>query len=281
MSHVLWLVKFDKYEAELTSAKNGYIPQKAYNFYSKFQELINNDNNVSLMYIATNGPYVMDRKETNLPRKDWNMTIITKHVNTNKDTISSTIKQFQSSVSFNKLKKAFNITNIYNICMNMKEDRMSFLASNKIRNKILSRSPKYPYPSASYQWFSNTDLTKIKQAMKFVKYKNIPFLMLNLMQIIDEKEDKIYSRKAGPLVWGVGGRIPIIGDASCIDNNYWTEVLLVYYPSTEAFWTMWTSKNYLDIVDHKTNSTKDVFLQMTIPIYCHPKWITHKNASKL
>ena len=277
MSHALWLVKFDEYPLELSQSKR-YIPQKGYNFFSKFKDIINPRDDISLVYIASNGPYVMDRTETDLPLKDWNMTIITKH---DTNDISTSIQTFQQSEAFTQIKQEFGITNMYNIPLTMKEDRIKVLSSNDITKKILSRSPKYPYPTAAYQWIGKQNIENLKQVIKFVQYQNTPFLMLNLMQIVNKREDDIYARFAGPLVWGVGGRIPIIGDATCIKDNPWTEALLVYYPSTEAFWTFWTSKNYFEISHHKDESTKDVFLQMTIPIYCHPKYAYANIPSKL
>eukprot|EP01084_Bolivina_argentea_P165914 288152_1 len=278
MTDVLWLVKFDKYDLNSTSLSNPYIPRKCYDFYSKFKACIQQKNDISLIYFAGNGPYIMDRPQTDLPRKDWNVTIITKH---DTDNISIAFKAFIKSKDFNALKQEFGITNIYNIYFQMDEKRIQFLKSPKIANKILSRAPSYPYTKSSQFDSQNKNNKAINNFVRFIRMYNKPFLMLNLMQIIDEKEDQIYSRKCGPLIWGLSGNIPIIGNAKKIENYYWTELLLVHYPSPSAFWNMWTSEHYMKIGHHKRNSTKDVFLQVTIPIYCDPKYLSVEKQSKL
>merc|ERR1712130_313205 len=112
---------------------------------------------------------------------------------------------------------------------------IKLLLSPQIRGKILSRSPPSPYATSSYEWLSKDENAKtMDQCIPFVKMKNAPFLMLNLMQIVDDKLDKLYSKKAGPLIWGIGGSIPMVGDAKCVQNNLWTELVLVYYPNTAA-----------------------------------------------
>ena len=79
------------------------------------------NNDVSLIYFASTGPYVMSREVTNLPTKDWSMTIITEH---NTNNISMAITDFQNSKEFEKLKKEFAIECIYNICFKMNDERI-------------------------------------------------------------------------------------------------------------------------------------------------------------
>eukprot|EP01084_Bolivina_argentea_P307954 532364_1 len=279
MTHVLWLLKFDEYSCAKNPSTNRYIPQKAFDFLARFNSLNNNDN-ITLIYLASNGPWLIERKESDLPVKNWDMTMITKHNANNNDSLLKSLEQFKNSQDFNKMKNEFNIQIIYNVCFKMDEQALNFL--DKHYDKIKSLAPPYPYPSMTYEWLAHNDnIKQINQYIKLLKYIDEPFVMLNLMQIIDEKSDKFYSRKVTPLVNGVGSRALILGDAKCMDDSYWTKILMVTFPNTKKYWNLWTSKYYLPIAKLKLKSTKDILLQMTMPIYCDPKYAEGKLRSKL
>eukprot|EP01084_Bolivina_argentea_P307953 532359_1 len=282
MTHVLWLLKFEQYSGTKISPKSRYIPQKGFDFLERFNTLIEsyNDYNITLIYLGSNGPYLIGREQTDLPTKEWDMTMITKHDANNNESLTISLDQFKNSKNFNKMKNEFGIEIIYNVCFKMDNQALKFL--DKHYDKIKSLAPSYPYPSLAYEWLANNDnIKQINQYIKLLKYIDEPFVMLNLMQIIDEKSDKFYSRKVTPLVNGTGARALIIGDAKCMDNHYWTQILMVMFPNTKRYWNLWTSKYYLPIAKLKLKSTKDILLQMTMPIYCDPKYAEGKLRSKL
>ena len=124
---------------------------------------------------------------------------------------------------------------------------------------------------------SNPDDTQSIKLRKFISIKDQPFLMLNLMQITDESQDKKYASNVVPLLHAVGGRARIIGTS----QKYWKQVVFVYYPSTKALWDMTTSTNYTSgMFEMKEKSLKDTLILPTIPIYCHEKFM-HGNMRNI
>eukprot|EP01084_Bolivina_argentea_P063806 116411_1 len=267
---LLWLLKFNVYDSTQKSKSNRYIPQKGYDFLSKFHEFAV-VKNIELIYCGRNGPFVMNTKQTDVPIFDWDMTIVTSNHNN-----SSSSEQLKQSKAFIKLKQEFGISKVYNVSYRIDE---SNTAKTEIPNMHTVKIPKRPYPSMSYEWLANSPNEAVDRFVKLCKIKNQPFMMLNLMQIVNKKQDEIYHSKVMPLLYGVGGRPGITGQT----NDYWTQVLLVYYPNTKAFWEMVTSYHYVGkgLFKYKYISTKDVFCQMTIPLYCDPRYACNNVPSKL
>ncbi len=259
----LWLFKFGTYSKTKKSRTNRYIPQKGFDFLSQFRQFISTKS-IELIYCGSNGPIIMSRPEnkTAIPTKQFDLTIVTKVKSNN----PSSIDQVKQSKDFLKLKQQFGIDIVYTIHFNINDSTSDH---GQILPTLKSKIPSRPYPSGSYEWLANNpDKESINEVIKLCKIKNQPFMMLNLMQIVNEKEDKIYASKVMPLAYGIGGRAAIIGDT----KDYWTQIVLMYYPNSKGFWEMITSFYYLPTFIHKHRSTKDVFVQMTIPLYCHPKY---------
>ena len=99
---------------------------------------------------------------------------------------------------------------------------------------------------------------------------NSPIIMVNLLKFKPgggkESYDK-YSAVAGRLVKKIGGRIiyygkyhlPVIGDGD------WDEVLLVEYPSKEAFLKMIGMEEYQAAVHYRSEALADSRLWATTP----------------
>ena len=180
----LWLLKFTEYASSPKSISNKYVPQKAYDFVSAFRELIVSQN-LDLIYCGSNGPCIMRREHTSVPAKHFDLTLVTQSKLGN-DRMS--IDELKQSASFFAMKERFGVAIVYNVSFTMNaelEDKLSAMTKSKL--------PSTPYPDASYEWISgNPDKKAMDEIIKLLKIKNQPFLMLNLMQIVDEKEDEIY-----------------------------------------------------------------------------------------
>ncbi|MFZ2309350.1 MAG: DUF1330 domain-containing protein [Rhodoferax sp.] len=70
-----------------------------------------------------------------------------------------------------------------------------------------------------------------------------------------------YSKAVAPLLARVGGRVQWFADAHhaliAPPGESWDEVLLVEYPSREAFVSMIQSQDYAAIVHHRTAALRD------------------------
>jgi uncharacterized protein (DUF1330 family) len=79
-----------------------------------------------------------------------------------------------------------------------------------------------------------------------------------------------YSRQVLPLLDAVGGKLLWLGRAHAAliapAGEEWDEVLLVQYPSKEAFMEMIGSAEYRAIVHHRTAALTDSRLVATLPV---------------
>lgn len=111
--------------------------------------------------------------------------------------------------------------------------------------------------------------------------RGVPIVMLNMLNFRDaadyldggppatgEQAYAKYRAEASKLVAKVGGAPVWSGDAKAAviapDNEHWDEVLLVRYPSLEAFFSMINSEAYQAIVFHRTAALEDSRLIATV-----------------
>lgn len=117
-----------------------------------------------------------------------------------------------------------------------------------------------------------------KQLFERVPAKG-PIVMLNLLAFRDQAADGArtgrqaygaYSVAVQPLLAAAGARVQWIGDAHhaliAPSGETWDEVLLVEYPSRDAFAAMIQSPAYAAIVHHRTAALRDSRL-----IACTPR----------
>ncbi len=99
-----------------------------------------------------------------------------------------------------------------------------------------------------------------------------PIVMVNLLKFKGAEGLESYiNYGAGSIkcVQQVGGKVlymgdylmPVIGD----EDGKWDQVILVEYPSIQAFFDMVTSKEYLDILHYRTEALADSRLWATNP----------------
>ena len=108
-----------------------------------------------------------------------------------------------------------------------------------------------------------------------------PLVMVNLLRFRDQADDldgraprsgraayAEYSRQVMPLLAAVGGKPLWMGRAHASlvapEGEAWDEVLLVQYPSREAFLKMIRSSEYRAIVHHRTAALSDARLSATV-----------------
>jgi uncharacterized protein (DUF1330 family) len=102
-----------------------------------------------------------------------------------------------------------------------------------------------------------------------------PVQMLNLLAFRTTTDDGRtgrqaygdYSRAVAPLLAAVGGRVLWLADAHhaliAPAGEAWDEMLLVEYPSRDAFVQMMQSSDYQAIVHHRTAALRDARLIVT------------------
>jgi len=97
-----------------------------------------------------------------------------------------------------------------------------------------------------------------------------PILMVNLLRFKAEggrEEYQRYAELVGPHLARVGGRVVFhaSGKATVIGDDAWDEVLIVEYPSRQAFLDMVGSEDYLAAAAHRTRALDDSRLYCTQP----------------
>lgn len=98
-----------------------------------------------------------------------------------------------------------------------------------------------------------------------------PFVMLNLLRFADEKREQYdeYVRRASEFVKLYGGEPLYYGDGSTVlaaePGQEWEAVLLVRYPSREAFSRMVADPQYHAISHLRTEALTEAVLQATTP----------------
>jgi uncharacterized protein (DUF1330 family) len=98
-----------------------------------------------------------------------------------------------------------------------------------------------------------------------------PVVMLNLLRFKEEGRSSYeeYARRIGPFLEKVGADILFVGDLSTVlvapDDHDWDSMLIVRYPSRQAFSSMVADPNYQEITHLRTEALEEAVLQATIP----------------
>ena len=95
-----------------------------------------------------------------------------------------------------------------------------------------------------------------------------PIVMLNLLRFSDRAGYEAYLRATAPFLAKVGGEVvyaglggePLVAEA----GQAWDAVLLVRYPSREAFAAMVTDAGYREVTKLRAQSLSEAVLQPTI-----------------
>ncbi|MFG2309106.1 DUF1330 domain-containing protein [Streptomyces sp. NPDC048566] len=105
-----------------------------------------------------------------------------------------------------------------------------------------------------------------------------PVVMLNLLRFAPEGRAvyQEYSRRAAPFLQRYGGELLYAGDGGtplvAEDGQAWDAVLLVRYPSREAFGRMVADPEYQSITALRSKALSEAVLQPTAP------WARHGGA---
>ena len=97
------------------------------------------------------------------------------------------------------------------------------------------------------------------------------FVMLNLLRFTDDGRSAYdrYASAIQPFLAKVGGRIIYAGDCSTslvpADGSGWDAILLVAYPSREAFSAMVADPEYQAVTHLRTEALEEAVLQATTP----------------
>ena len=98
-----------------------------------------------------------------------------------------------------------------------------------------------------------------------------PVVMLNLLRF---KEDgragyEEYARRIQPFLENIGASVLFVGDLSTVlvapEDHDWDTMLIVRYPSRQAFSSMVADPDYQEITGLRSESLEDAVLQATVP----------------
>jgi uncharacterized protein (DUF1330 family) len=98
-----------------------------------------------------------------------------------------------------------------------------------------------------------------------------PIVMLNLLKFKEDgrRSYEQYAGRTGPFLAEVGGELLYAGDASATlvapSSHDWDMVLLVRYPSREAFCRMVANPDYQAITHLRSEALDAAVLQATVP----------------
>ncbi|MCL7427180.1 MULTISPECIES: DUF1330 domain-containing protein [unclassified Streptomyces] len=98
-----------------------------------------------------------------------------------------------------------------------------------------------------------------------------PVVMLNLLRFTPDGRDSYqeYSRRAAPFLQRYGGELLYAGDGGtplvAEDGQAWDAVLLVRYPSRDAFSRMVADPEYQRITALRSQALTEAVLQPTVP----------------
>jgi uncharacterized protein (DUF1330 family) len=99
-----------------------------------------------------------------------------------------------------------------------------------------------------------------------------PVVMLNLLRFAPEGRAGYdeYARRILPFLERVGGEVLYYGDCSTVlvapESHRWDAVLVVRYPSREAFSRMVADPEYQQITHLRTEGLEEAVLQATTPL---------------
>ena len=98
-----------------------------------------------------------------------------------------------------------------------------------------------------------------------------PVVMLNLLKFADDGRKRYveYAKKIQPFLDELGADVVYIGDCSSLlvgtETHEWDTILLIRYPSRQAFSSMVANPDYQEITGIRTESLEEAVLQATIP----------------
>ena len=98
-----------------------------------------------------------------------------------------------------------------------------------------------------------------------------PVVMLNLLRFKEGGRGSYeeYARRIGPFLDDADAEILYVGDLSTTlvapESHKWDSILIVRYPSRQAFSSMVADPNYQEITGLRTESLEEAVLQATVP----------------
>jgi uncharacterized protein (DUF1330 family) len=98
-----------------------------------------------------------------------------------------------------------------------------------------------------------------------------PVVMLNMLRFKEggRASYEEYARRIQPFLETSGAEIVFVGDLSTVlvapESHEWDTILIVRYPSRQAFSSMVADPNYQQITGLRTESLDEAVLQATIP----------------
>jgi uncharacterized protein (DUF1330 family) len=98
-----------------------------------------------------------------------------------------------------------------------------------------------------------------------------PVVMLNLLCFKEggRKSYEEYARRIQPFLDELSAEILFVGDLSTVlvapETHRWDTILIVRYPSRQAFSSMVADPNYQEITHLRTEALDEAVLQATIP----------------
>jgi uncharacterized protein (DUF1330 family) len=98
-----------------------------------------------------------------------------------------------------------------------------------------------------------------------------PVVMLNLLRFKEDMRGKYeeYARAIRPFLEEYDAQVLYVGDCStklvAPNEQEWDTILLVRYPSRQAFSSMVADPKYQEITGLRTESLEDAVLQATVP----------------
>ena len=98
-----------------------------------------------------------------------------------------------------------------------------------------------------------------------------PVVMLNLLRFNEGGRAGFeeYARKISPFLEKVGAETIFVGDLSTVlvapESHDWDTILIVRYPSRQAFSSMVADPGYQEITGMRTEALEEAVLQATIP----------------
>ena len=98
-----------------------------------------------------------------------------------------------------------------------------------------------------------------------------PVVMLNLLRFKEggRQSYEEYARRIKPFLDDLGAKLLFVGDLSTVlvapQEHNWDTILIVRYPSRQAFSSMVANPNYQEITGLRTEALEEAVLQATIP----------------
>ena len=99
-----------------------------------------------------------------------------------------------------------------------------------------------------------------------------PVVMLNLLKLKDGglASYQAYAEKVVPFLAELGAEVLYVGECSTVlvapEEHDWDLILLVRYPSRQAFGLMVANPDYLQITSLRTEALSNAVLQATTPV---------------